>query len=334
MNLLGAFAKLRHRCGLGEPASPSGPEHPGDTIIPMVRHFGLQRRAASPRLLLLAFAFVGFALPTHAQTSDPEPDPDAGPRPQSAEVSRVHLIGNEDILRMAKAGLGDDVLIQTIQLQPGHYDTNPDDLIALKSAGLSDKVLAAMQAHGSGLAQGTGLKTHSAKPTVDPIPLAAGIDEIGVYYKDKTDDFVPLKTERVTFKTGGALKNILTDKMVDKDMNGHIDGSVSPLKLSAGMQVVIYAPLGTDSAEYTFIQFHQHNKDREFRVNTGGLFHSQTGADRDSIPFEAKKLAPQMYTFNLPADLTPGEYGILPPGSSNTQGIAGTGKIFTFSIPE
>jgi hypothetical protein len=36
----------------------------------------------------------------------------------------------------------------------------------------------------------------------------------------------------------------------------------------------------------------------------------------------------------VPNDIEKGEYGILPPGSANQQGIAGTGKIFTFSIIE
>src|SRR5215471_4676951 len=53
---------------------------------------------------------------------------------------------NESIQKMAKAGLGDDVIVSMIQSQPGHYDLTPDTLVSLKSAGLSDKVLAAMAA--------------------------------------------------------------------------------------------------------------------------------------------------------------------------------------------
>ena len=38
--------------------------------------------------------------------------------------------------------------------------------------------------------------------------------------------------------------------------------------------------------------------------------------------------------YTIPVDIEKGEYGVLPPGSANVQGIAGTGKIFTFSIRE
>ena len=82
------------------------------------------------------------------------------------------------------------------------------------------------------------------------------------------------------------------------------------------------------------MRFREHSSSREFRVMTGGVFHSETGSDRDEIEFHPHKIAPQMYTFTVPVDIEKGEYGVLPPGSSNPQGLAGTGKIFTFSIRE
>jgi hypothetical protein len=279
-----------------------------------------------PRLLL-SLALLAASLPALAQdTSAPE-----GPLQTNTDTPRVHMIANSDIEHMAKAGLSDDVILQTIQLKPGHYDTAPDDLIALKTSGVSDRVIAAMEAHGTGLAARN-------RSTVDPTPIAAGVDEIGVYYKsvhgDNAGEWLPLQTERVVFKSGGAAKSILTHGIISKDMNGHIDGTKSPLKLPTGVQLLVYAPLGTDGNEYDFLRFQEHKDNREFRTLTGGVFHSESGAARDEILFKPKKIAPQMYTFTVPVDIEKGEYGILPPGSANTQGIAGTGKIFTFSIIE
>ena len=291
---------------------------------------------ASPcsRWVLRAFvatALLCLARNSRAQTSDSSD----GPLQPSADVARVHLLGNDDILRMAKAGLGDDLLFQTIQIQPGRYSTTPDDLITLKSSGLSDRVIAAMQAHGSGLTARTSADPLKSKSPAAITPLAPGIDEIGVYYKDKDGQYNPLRVERVIFKSGGAVKSILTHDIIQKDMNGHIDGPKSTLTLQKGQVIAIYAPAGTAPEEYIFLQFREHGAYREFRVKTGGVFHSETGAERDSIDFKPTKLGPQMYTFNLPDDLPKGEYGMLPPGAAaNTQGIAGTGKIFTFSILE
>src|ERR1039458_2587932 len=46
------------------------------------------------------------------------------------------VLTNDAILKMAKAGLGEDILVSTIKAQPGSYTTAPDDLIALKGAGV------------------------------------------------------------------------------------------------------------------------------------------------------------------------------------------------------
>lgn len=250
-----------------------------------------------------------------------------GPMQPSGDVPRAHLIGNDTIVKMTKAGLDDKVIVQTIQTQPGHYDTSPDDLIALKNAGVSQTVIAAMQARSAGLA------IH-ADNKVDPAPLAAGVDEIGVYYKDKNGQWQPLKTERVQFKSGGWLKSTATYNIVKQDQNGFVDEPKSTLALDTGVEILIYAPPGTQAEEYDFVRFREHPKNREFRVKTGGVFHSETGSARDEIEFHPHKIAPQMYEFTVPADIEKGEYGVLPPGSSNTPGISNAGKIFTFSIRE
>jgi hypothetical protein len=315
----------------------------------------LLKRGAPLLLACLTLLCLSSAPCLHAQAA-PSTE---GPLQTGSDVARVHLIGNDDIVRMAKAGLGDDVLVQTIQLQPGRYDVTPDDLIALKSAGLSDRVLAAMQAHGApGAAHGSA-PGDPERPTLRPYSdaarspypgtLPAGVDEIGVYYRlppprsaglgthqaaDANAAWAELKTERVVFKSGGAAKSILTHGIVSKDMNGHLDGPKSSLVLPTGVQILIYAPAGTDANEYAFLRLREHKDNREFRTLTGGVFHSESGADRDEVQFDPHKLAPQLYTFTVPIDIEKGEYGVLPPGSSNIQGISGSGKIFTFSIAE
>jgi len=56
---------------------------------------------------------------------------------------------NDAVMKMATAGLGEDVIISMINTQPGSYSVTPDNLIALKKAGVSDKIIAAMVSKGS-----------------------------------------------------------------------------------------------------------------------------------------------------------------------------------------
>ena len=123
--------------------------------------------------LLFAILFFGSACALGQSATSEE-----GPLQPSSDLAKPHVIDNDAIVKMSKAGLDDAVIIQTIQTQPGHYDTAPDTLISLKNAGVSQQVIAAMQARTAGL-------VFHAKDKIDPAPLSAGVDEIGVYYQDK-----------------------------------------------------------------------------------------------------------------------------------------------------
>ena len=124
-------------------------------------------------LLLTAFA----SSPLSAQAPDDEP----GPIQTTHDTSHPHPLDNDTIIRMVKAGLGDDLIVQTIDLQPGRYDTKPDDLITLKQSGISDRVISAMQAKGTGLA--VRANARALANVSDPLTVSP-VNEIGVYYKD------------------------------------------------------------------------------------------------------------------------------------------------------
>jgi hypothetical protein len=47
-------------------------------------------------------------------------------------------------MKLKASGLSDDLIIQRIKMSPGSYSVEPDDLAALKAAGLSDPVISAM----------------------------------------------------------------------------------------------------------------------------------------------------------------------------------------------
>lgn len=232
---------------------------------------------------------------------------------------------NDSVLKMAKAGLTEDIILGSINGQAGSYRTDADSLIALKSAGVSDKVIGAMIAKGSGSAPApAGAMAQGPTPT-GPGPVS----EVGVYYK-KNDAWMDLAPEVVNFKTGGMLKTIGTAGIVKGDVNGHITGEHSPNSLHTPIDILVYAPEGTNVSEYQLLKLHEQKDSREFRTVTGGVFHVSGGANRDMLPFESKKIAPRTWEITVP-NLTSGDYGLLPPSASDSTRI---GKLYSFRIIE
>jgi hypothetical protein len=235
--------------------------------------------------------------------------------------SNVPAMNNESVLKMVKAGLGDDLVIQTINTQPGQYVTDADSLVALKTAGVSERVITAMI---------NKSRRQLTNVPEKPVELS-DVNEIGVYYKDRTGKWIAIDPEIVHIKSGGWLKSTATHGIIKEDRNGHLNGRESKLALQCPIDVLIYVPEGVSASEYDFLRFRINSDNREFRVLTGGVFHSTGGADRDEVKFTPVKTAPHTYQFTVNKDVGGGEYGILPPGTGN---VTNGGKIYTFAIVE
>ncbi len=235
---------------------------------------------------------------------------------------------NDSIIKMVKAGLSDDLIVTTINGTPGNFDTSADGLIALKGAGVSDKIVGAMVAKSNA----------PAAPPVVAAPMAsglpAGIDEVGVYYKDKTGAWTELMPEIVNFKTGGALKSFATNGIIKQDMNGHVAGPKGKTTVTFPVVFAVYVPEGTAITEYQLLRLRPNGDSREFRSVTGGVVHTSGGATRDSVDFKGEKIAPRVYQITMDSTLGKGEYGLLPPGAVGSSNMASSGKIYAVSVLE
>jgi hypothetical protein len=244
-------------------------------------------------------------------------------------------LDNAAVLKLAKSGLSEDLIVQTVNASAGHYDTGTDALIALKQAGITDKEVGAMlmkNANPNGPAQ-------AQMPTTimiaAPLPALPGVTDVGVYFKDKNGQWVNVESENVNFKTGGVMKSAFSDGLVKPDLNGHLTGPTSKLRLNTPMEFAIYTMEGQDAGNYQLLHLRAHKDGREFRSMTGGVFHASSGAERDTVEFHAKRVASRTYILTLVAPLMPGEYGFLPPSTMNTgKNLASSGEMYTFTLQE
>jgi hypothetical protein len=241
---------------------------------------------------------------------------------------------NGDIIKMQSAGLSENIILASVNGQPAAYDTSTDGLLALKKAGVSDAVVAAMISRNAAMKNGVSNPTGTNMPAPAAAGPPPGVDEVGVYYQDKNKAWHPVPSEIVNTKSGGLLKSIASDGIVKGDTNGHVKGAESATKLTTGSNLLIFMPETFSANDYILVKLHKNSDNREFRAMTGGVFHSSGGAAKDTVPFGAEKLAPHVYELTFGAPLSAGEYGILPPGATATSNLAASGKIFSFSILE
>jgi hypothetical protein len=83
-------------------------------------------------------------------------------------VFAQQVLDNDAVLKLVKAGLSDDVIVGMVTSTPGRYATTPNDVIALKNAGVSDRIIAAI------VGKGAAPPTPEPKPTPDNLILHDG----------------------------------------------------------------------------------------------------------------------------------------------------------------
>ncbi len=99
----------------------------------------------------------------------------------SAAAAEERPLTNEDVVKMVRAGLAEDTVLAKIQGARSAFDTSVDGLIALKQAGVSDRVVRAMVAGGapaaapaaaSGLDPGLYLDEDGRLTRLEPVQYA------------------------------------------------------------------------------------------------------------------------------------------------------------------
>jgi hypothetical protein len=240
-------------------------------------------------------------------------------------VIAQQALDNAAVVKMTKAGLGEDLIVSMVQNQPGLYDLTPDTLVSLKADGVSEKVLAAMAARNNAPA---------APPEVKAADPYEDLD-IGVYYK-VGDVWTPVPSEQVNWKSGGVLKSIASQGIVKPDVNGRVAGGKSATELRSPLEFIIKAPDGVEGTDFQLVKMHTHSDSREFRTMTGGVIHSSGGSARDAVKFDQARIAKRTYRITFPdtEKLLTGEYAFLAPGLTASTASGSTGKAYTFHFLE
>ena len=226
---------------------------------------------------------------------------------------------NEGVMNLVKSGLSEDLIMNVIGKQPSSFALGATDLVGLKNAGVSERIINAMVNKASG---GTVGPAAAASPGPRGV-----ISEPGIYYK-KNNEYLELLSESVEWKTGGAMKSIASAGIIKKDLKGEITGPSSRNFLQNPLEIVISPPTGLSINDYILLPMKPLKGVREFEV---GPVNQKSGVAKGAIPMGVEKVGANAFRLVFQTAPGPGEYGILTTKSAT--GYSGSAsRMFTFRL--
>jgi hypothetical protein len=236
----------------------------------------------------------------------------------NAQAKKPLSVAN--LAQMKNAGFDDQTIINAIRADGVSIDTSVQGLLALKKAGLSEKVIDAV------------LAAETPKPTSPGESASAqGLPEdIGVYTSVK-NTLTLLPVEIVNFRTRGMLGAAFTYGIKKAKFEGTVPGRKSSEQLKDPATFVLRCADGTAPTEYQLIRLDSRKDSREFTESKMGLMGASGGVDQEAISLKFKNIGHDTYKATA-TDLKPGEYGFLAPGALASANGASAGKLYTFGI--
>jgi hypothetical protein len=202
---------------------------------------------------------------TNTPPQAPRPALSPSPAVQSQPTTpQGSVLDNEALIKLAKAGMSDEILIGLVNSQPGRYSLAADNLIALKQAPISDRVIAAMIAKNTGAS--SSLSFSSPVVTGEPILLHDGTPVRLRLTRNlssgdaKTGDMADFETledikidDVVVIARGATAIATITRAEAKKRMarGGHLDINLDYVRIANGDKVAIRAIKETSGGGHT-----------------------------------------------------------------------------------
>jgi hypothetical protein len=252
-------------------------------------------------------------------------------------------LNNDSIIKLVKAGLSDDLIVSTINASAGTFDTSADGIIALKTAGASDKVVAAVVAKAA--APAPTAPAAAAPAAADPNDPMTPHDP-GVYLVTTTHEGKPQmvfidRAGSGNEKTAGVLAHAFTYGIVKAKMKAELPGPRATVRsMDARPVFYMYFPpasnqagLGgtdmiTSPSQFALLSLEDKKDHRETAIAKVGFASVSMGNDeKRAFQFSSERLRSYVYKLSLSENLKAGEYAFIA-----TTRMAGTAQGATVVI--
>lgn len=265
---------------------------------------------------------------------------------QQAATSQSHqsqALTNADVLKMVEAKFSDTLIIGKIRASTCSFDTSTDEILKLKSQGISDGVIESMVSCGK-----QPSPTIAERPTNPNDPLSA--HPPGIYWLTKSERAQSLTRLDVSSysgsKSSGVLGAGLSMGFKKAKWKAALPGARAALRIhSAGPEFWFYfedasAGFGhtgltaqaSKPEDFALAKMEDHKSERELVVGQASALGNSTGLrPKDVVAVEVQRMSAGIYKVTVSKPLEPGEYCFVPPGSAAAFGMAG-GQLYDFGI--
>lgn len=312
------------------------------------------------RLMTSGVLVAVMAVPAMAAQGPPAKQA-AAKRAPAARPPAPPAMTNADVLKLAKAGFSDDLLIARITASgTPRFDLDADALVALKDAGVSERVLAVMlgspdpgsaqsstpRAPASTTGKGT-VAQPLAVTGVPPPTVTADGEEAGIYVLDAGGRTMLEPTVFSGGKTGGVLVSGITLGFKKAKWKAVVRSPRAVQRLKASQPEFLFiferqssglshagTMLGASSPnEFVLARMTTAEHERELVVGQFGTLGATAGTrSEDTVELEVVRESPGVYRVRPRGALPPGEYCFFYAGGMSMVQSSGTGKLFDFGV--
>lgn len=253
---------------------------------------------------------------------------------------------NDEVISLTKAGLSPSIIIGKIRSSAPGFDLSTNSLIALKQAGVSDDVVAAMLEAKSGKSVTI---TPVEAPAVDPTdPMVRR--NYGIYLYELLKGRRVMTQLRPTVsaqnRTGGVFTNSITYGITKIKQKANLPGRNADLQIPRTRPIFYFyldsttgglntaSGIPSDPNEFMLVRFNQRSDNREVTIAKQNAFGGKGGlSDEYVVPFDSEDLGNGIFRVTPREELKKGEYGFYLVNSGNSNASAAIGaKFFDFGI--
>lgn len=269
----------------------------GESLTVLKTGIGRENRVAEVRTGEIPEGYVYQAfldLAGEAETAPPEP--------------ALKPLTNESIKSLVSAGLSAETIISMVNTQPGQYSLDADSVVALKKAGVPEKVIDAMinaTTRTPDLTSATPAETPSITIPNDPGLYAVVSDGSLRHIAGRPTSFV---------RTGSLLASGLTAGIHARRMNTQIAGESA--YVTVGHKPVFYYRVAQNAPDQVvpgtlsliLTQMTVKPGRRQFELDANGILRKSQGISvRHQSNFDAQEIEPGVYELR-PDELKSGQY--------------------------